>query len=177
MYQRQRNATLENIEQADLERTRLFIHTYHEINRRFASIFQKLSPGGSAKMLLERPDKPLEGGVAIEARPRRRKIASLAELSNTEKILVPISFYFATVAYMPSPFFIMDAFDDQLDDVDARRISAVIKELSASHQFLVISCNEVHLLFSDRSYRVSMHQGITNLDEITSTRNSSCKKH
>ena len=49
---------------------------YHEINREFSHTFQKLSPGGSAKMILDRPDKPFEGGVSIEARPRGKKISS-----------------------------------------------------------------------------------------------------
>ena len=64
-------------EKIELEKTRTFMKAYHEINREFSRIFQKLSPGGSAKMMLDRPDKPFEGGISIEARPRGKKISSL----------------------------------------------------------------------------------------------------
>ncbi|KKK51967.1 hypothetical protein LCGC14_3109660, partial [marine sediment metagenome] len=60
--QRERKSILDAIEKIELEKTRTFMKAYHEMNREFSRIFQKLSPGGSAKMLLDRPDKPFEGG-------------------------------------------------------------------------------------------------------------------
>ena len=60
--QRERKSILDAIDKIELEKTRTFMTAYHEINREFSRVFQKLSPGGSAKMLLDRPDKPFEGG-------------------------------------------------------------------------------------------------------------------
>ncbi len=73
--QRERKSILNAIDKIELEKTRTFMKAYHEINREFSRIFQKLSPGGSAKMILDRPDKPFEGGISIEARPRGKKIS------------------------------------------------------------------------------------------------------
>jgi len=102
--QRERKSILDAIDKIDLEKTRTFMKAYHEINREFARIFQKLSPGGSAKMILDRPDKPFEGGCSIEARPRGKRISSLEILSGGEKTLVALSFIFAVQEFYPAPF-------------------------------------------------------------------------
>ncbi|MFW9823139.1 MAG: AAA family ATPase, partial [Candidatus Thorarchaeota archaeon] len=54
--QRERKSILDAIDKIELEKTRTFMKAYHEINREFSRVFQKLSPGGSAKMILDRPD-------------------------------------------------------------------------------------------------------------------------
>ncbi|MFX0099370.1 MAG: AAA family ATPase, partial [Candidatus Hodarchaeota archaeon] len=86
--QRERKAILENIEKIELEKTRQFMRAFNEINLHFSELFSKLSPGGIAKMLLENPAKPFEGGIAIEARPRGKKIKTIESLSGGEKTLV-----------------------------------------------------------------------------------------
>jgi chromosome segregation protein len=164
--QRERKAILDSIERIELEKTRTFMKAYHEINRHFASIFQKLSPGGSAKMLLERPDKPFEGGVAIEARPRGKKISSLEILSGGEKTLVALSFIFAVQNFMPSPFYVMDEIDAALDGPNVHRVSMLIREFASNSQFLVISHREENIVNADRIYGISMQDGITDIFSV-----------
>ena len=165
--QRERKSILDAIDKIDLEKTRTFMKAYHEINREFARIFQKLSPGGSAKMILDRPDKPFEGGVSIEARPRGKKISSLEILSGGEKTLVALSFIFAVQEFIPSPFYIMDEVDAQLDGPNVHRVSMLLKEFSSQAQFLVISHREENIVNADRIYGVSMQQsGITDIFSV-----------
>src|SRR5271157_841679 len=164
--QRERKAILDSIERIELEKTRTFMKAYHEINRHFAAIFQKLSPGGSAKMLLERPDKPFEGGVAIEARPRGKKISSLEILSGGEKTLVALSFIFAVQNFMPSPFYVMDEIDAALDGPNVHRVSMLIREFASNSQFLVISHREENIVNADRIYGISMQDGITDIFSV-----------
>jgi chromosome segregation ATPase len=165
--QRERKSILDAIDKIELEKTRTFMTAYHEINREFSRVFQKLSPGGSAKMILDRPDKPFEGGISIEARPRGKKISSLEILSGGEKTLVALSFIFAVQEFYPAPFYIMDEIDAALDGPNVHRVSTVIQEFSRQAQFLVISHREENIVNSDRIYGVSMQQsGITDIFSV-----------
>jgi chromosome segregation protein len=165
--QRERKSILDAIDKIELEKTRTFMKAYHEINREFSRVFQKLSPGGSAKMILDRPDKPFEGGISIEARPRGKKISSLEILSGGEKTLVALSFIFAVQEFYPAPFYIMDEIDAALDGPNVHRTSVVIREFSQQAQFLVISHREENIVNSDRIYGVSMQQsGITDIFSV-----------
>jgi chromosome segregation ATPase len=165
--QRERKSILDAIDKIELEKTRTFMKAYHEINREFARIFQKLSPGGSAKMILDRPDKPFEGGVSIEARPRGKKISSLEILSGGEKTLVALSFIFAVQEFYPAPFYVMDEIDAALDSPNVHRVSMVIKEFAVQAQFMVISHREENIVNADRIYGVTMQQsGITDIFSV-----------
>ncbi|MFX1365848.1 MAG: hypothetical protein ACFE9Y_13105, partial [Promethearchaeota archaeon] len=165
--QRERKSILDAIDKIELEKTRTFMKAYHEINREFSRIFQKLSPGGSAKMLLDRPDKPFEGGVSIEARPRGKKISSLEILSGGEKTLVALSFIFAVQEFYPAPFYVLDEIDAALDGPNVHRVSMVLKEFSSQAQFMVISHREENIVNADRIYGVSMQQsGITDIFSV-----------
>ncbi len=165
--QRERKAILDAIEKIELEKTRTFMKAYHDINREFSRTFQKLSPGGSAKMLLDRPDSPFEGGVSIEARPRGKKISSLEILSGGEKTLVALSFIFAVQEFYPAPFYVMDEIDAALDGPNVHRVSTVIQEFSSQAQFLVISHREENIVNADRIYGVAMQQsGITDIFSV-----------
>jgi chromosome segregation protein len=165
--QRERKSILDAIDKIELEKTRTFMKSYHEINREFSRIFQKLSPGGSAKMLLDRPDKPFEGGISIEARPRGKKISSLEILSGGEKTLVALAFIFAVQEFYPAPFFVLDEIDAALDGPNVHRVSMAIREFSQQAQFLVISHREENIVNSDRIYGVSMQQsGITDIFSV-----------
>ncbi|KKK40564.1 hypothetical protein LCGC14_0492950 [marine sediment metagenome] len=165
--QRERKAIFDAIEKIDLEKTRTFMKSYHEINREFSRIFQKLSPGGSAKMMLDRPDKPFEGGVSIEARPRGKKISSLEILSGGEKTLVALSFIFAVQEFYPAPFYVLDEIDAALDGPNVHRVSMLLKEFAAQSQFLVISHREENIVNADRIYGVAMQQsGITDIFSV-----------
>lgn len=165
--QRERKSILDAIDKIELEKTRTFMKAYHEINREFSRIFQQLSPGGSAKMILDRPDKPFEGGVSIEARPRGKKISSLEILSGGEKTLVALAFIFAVQEFYPAPFYVLDEIDAALDGPNVHRVSTVIKEFASQAQFMVISHREENIVNADRIYGVSMQQsGITDIFNV-----------
>lgn len=164
--QRERKAIIDSIDRIELEKTRTFMKAYHEINRQFSLVFQKLSPGGSAKMILERPDKPFEGGIQIEARPRGKKISSLDILSGGEKTLVALSFIFAVQTQFPAPFYIMDEIDAALDGPNVHRVSMVIKEFAQQAQFIVISHREENIMNSEMIYGVSQQDGLTSIFSV-----------
>ncbi|MBY9005768.1 MAG: chromosome segregation protein SMC [Candidatus Lokiarchaeota archaeon] len=165
--QRERKSILDAIDRIELEKTQSFMKAYHEINREFSQIFKKLSPGGSSKMILDRPDKPFEGGISIEARPRGKKISSLEILSGGEKTLVALSFIFSIQEFYPAPFYILDEIDAALDGPNVHRVSTVIQEFSSQAQFIVISHREENIVNAERIYGVSMQKsGITDVFSV-----------
>ncbi|MHA1660571.1 MAG: AAA family ATPase [Promethearchaeota archaeon] len=165
--QRERKAIIDAIDKIELEKTRSFMKAYHEISRTFSAIFQKLSPGGSARLLLDRPDKPFLGGITIEARPRGKKISSIEILSGGEKTLVALAFIFSVQEFYPAPFFVLDEVDAALDVKNCSLVSILIKEFSQHAQFLVISHREENIVNADRIYGVSMQQsGITDVFSV-----------
>ena len=118
-------------------------------------------------MILDRPDKPFEGGVSIEARPRGKKISSLEILSGGEKTLVALSFIFSVEEFMPSPFYILDEIDAALDGPNVHRVSMLLKDFAHQAQFLVISHREENIVNADRIYGVTMQQsGITDIFSV-----------
>ncbi|MHA1648312.1 MAG: AAA family ATPase [Promethearchaeota archaeon] len=161
--QRERKSILDSLDRIELEKTRTFMKAYHEINRVFSEVFMKLSPGGSAKMMLDDPAHPFEGGISIEARPRGKKISSLEILSGGEKTLVALSFIFAIQNFYPAPFYVMDEIDAALDGPNVYRVSMVIKEYAQNCQFIVISHREENITNAERIYGVSMTNGITDV--------------
>ena len=117
-------------------------------------------------MILERPDKPFEGGIQIEARPRGKKISSLDILSGGEKTLVALSFIFAVQTQFPAPFYVMDEIDAALDGPNVHRVSTVIKEFADQSQFLVISHREENIMNSEMIYGVSQTDGLTSIFSV-----------
>ncbi|MHA1680030.1 MAG: AAA family ATPase [Promethearchaeota archaeon] len=164
--QRERKAILENIERIELEKTRQFMKAFNEMNMHFTTNFSKLSPGGVAKMVLENPAKPFEGGIVIEARPRGKKIKSIESLSGGEKTLVALSFIFSVEEFQPSPFYVMDEIDAALDGPNVHRVSSLIREFSDKSQFIVISHREENIVNADKIYGVSMKDAITDVFSI-----------
>ena len=161
--QRERKAIMDSIERLELEKRKQFMKAFHEINRVFSEVFEKLSPGGSARMLLENPSDPFAAGIEIEARPRGKKISSLDILSGGEKTLVALSFIFAVQTFYPAPFYIMDEIDAALDGPNVFAVSNVIKEYAKRAQFIVISHREENISNADRIYGVAMQNQITDI--------------
>jgi chromosome segregation protein len=118
-------------------------------------------------MILDRPDKPFEGGISIEARPRGKKVSSIEVLSGGEKTLVALSFIFAVQEFYPAPFYVLDEIDAALDGPNVHRVSKTIQEFAEQAQFLVISHREENIVNADMIYGVSMQKsGITDIFSV-----------
>ncbi len=121
------------------------LKVFDGINEKFKDVYADLSEGGEAELLIENMDNPFEGGLLIKARPKGKKVHRLEALSGGEKGLVSMSFIFAIQRYQPSPFYVLDEVDQNLDAINARNIAQMIKKNSERAQFLQISLREVTL--------------------------------
>ena len=117
--------------------------------------------GGEAALLLENEAEPFQGGLMVKARPPNKKVLRLEALSGGEKSLVSLAFIFAIQEYDPSPFYLFDEVDQNLDAVNAEKVARMIRNNSATAQFLQISLRKVTLKEADHIVGVTMTPGST----------------
>jgi len=140
------------------ESTELFLDTYNLIKRNFHAVFRRLFGGGRAELRLETPDKPLESGIDILAQPPGKKLEHISLLSGGEKSLTGVALLFAIYMVKPSPFCLLDEIDAALDEENVGRLSTLLKEFSASTQFVVITHNKRTVAGADTLYGVTMEE-------------------
>ena len=125
------------------------------INDNFKRVYKEISEGGDAELLLENEKDPFTGGLVIRANPSHKKILRLEALSGGEKSLVSMAFIFAIQEYDPSPFYLLDEIDQNLDAVNAERVARMIKRNSNTAQFVQISLRKITLKEADHIIGVS----------------------
>ncbi|MBI2347824.1 MAG: chromosome segregation protein SMC [Deltaproteobacteria bacterium] len=164
---------------ADLQRTivklnrvcRLrFKESFEEINQRFEEIFPRLFRGGKARLVLTDENDYLETGVDIVAQPPGKKLQSITLLSGGDKALTAVSLLFAIFLTKPSPFCFLDEVDAPLDDANLDRFNEMIKEMSQTSQFILITHNKRTMQAAEVLYGITM--GEPGVSKVVSVRMS-----
>ena len=144
-----------------------FMGVYNNISESFKTSFKEITGGGEAGLVLENKESPFEGGVTIKARMPRKKMYPVEALSGGEKSLVSMAFIFAIQGYDPSPFYLLDEPDQNLDGVNTEHIGRAIALQSSAAQFLVVSLHHAALRESDNVIGVFMgDDGASRLHQI-----------
>ena len=116
--------------------------------------------GGDVKEMIEQTEDELyqekNGGVDIEVKLPRKKTTSLDMLSGGERSLVGIAAVFALVSVSPPPFLVLDEIDAPLDERNARRFGAMLKDFSKRTQFIVVTHNRATMEAADILYGVTL---------------------
>ncbi|MCK5548077.1 MAG: hypothetical protein KAI64_03625, partial [Thermoplasmata archaeon] len=140
------------------------LSVFNRINENFKAVYREISEGGDAELVLENEEEPFQGGLIIKARPKNKKTMRLEALSGGEKSLVSMAFIFAIQEYEPSPFYLLDEVDQNLDALNAEKVAKMIQRNSTTAQFIQISLRKVTLKESDHVVGVTMDEtGISNL--------------
>ena len=144
-----------------------FMGVYNSISESFKTSFKEITGGGEARLVLENEKSPFEGGVTIKARMPRKKLYPVEALSGGEKSLVSMAFIFAIQGYDPSPFYLLDEPDQNLDGVNTEHIGRAIALQANAAQFLVVSLHHAALRESDNVIGVFMgDDGVSRLHQI-----------
>jgi chromosome segregation protein len=99
----------------------------------------------------------IEYGVEIKVQlPGSKSGRALTLLSGGERSLVALAFLFSVFLTRPCPFYIFDEAEAALDDVNIDRLVALLREHSASNQFIVITHQKRTMDAADCLYGVSM---------------------
>lgn len=145
-----------------------FINVFEKVKEHFSKLAPRLFGGGFADIELSDPQKPLESGVDIIARPPGKKLKSLELLSGGEKTLCAIALILATFLERPSPLCILDEVDAPLDEANLMRFLSLIKELSEKTQVIMITHNKQSMIASSELIGVTMQEpGATKLLSVS----------
>ncbi|MBI2105771.1 chromosome segregation protein SMC [Candidatus Woesearchaeota archaeon] len=146
------------IEEVESKKTGVFMKTFNEINKNFEGIFSQLTTKGTAHLVLENPEKPLEGGIQVMVKIANNKYLDIKSLSGGEKTLTALSFIFSIQEHEPAPFYLLDEVDAALDKKNSEKLSELIKKYSEKAQYIVITHNDSVISKADKLYGVSMHK-------------------
>jgi chromosome segregation protein len=159
--------TLENaIKKIDRKTRTRFKDTYQSVNKGLQELFPKLFGGGHAYLELTGDDL-LTTGVSIMARPPGKRISSIHLLSGGEKALTAVAFVFAIFRLNPAPFCLLDEVDAPLDDANAFRFTTLVKEMSESVQFIIVTHNKITMEMAHQLSGVTMREpGVSRLVQV-----------
>jgi chromosome segregation protein len=159
---------LQAIDKINKTARQLFRETFEQVRANFQKIFTTLFEGGEADLVLHRAEDPLEGEVQIVARPKGKRVDSVALLSGGERALTAISLLFSVYLIKPSPFCLLDEVDAPLDDVNVGRFVRLLKEFADRTQFVVITHNKLTMEAADHLYGVTMEErGVSRLVSVS----------
>lgn len=146
------------IRKIDRETKQKFRETYEKVDAGFRALFPKIFGGGAASLELDEEDDLLTSGVIVRAQPPGKRNSTIHMLSGGEKALTAISLLFALFQLNPAPFCVLDEVDAPLDDVNVGRFAQLVKEMSKTTQFIVISHNKVTIEMGDYLMGVTMQE-------------------
>lgn len=136
-----------------------------KINDEFQKSFEKIFNGGKAALKLTslknlvspETDLSAESGdgetgdgtsrqekleeLEISINLPRKRVHSIETLSGGEKSLTAIALIFAVSSVNPPPFLILDETDAALDEANSKKYGALLQELSAKTQLIVVTHN------------------------------------
>ena len=157
---------LDVMQKIDKETRVRFKETFDAVNTKLGELFPKVFGGGSATLELTGDDM-LDTGVTLMARPPGKKNSSIHLLSGGEKAMTAVALIFAIFHLNPSPVCLLDEVDAPLDDMNVTRFAALIREMSESVQFLVITHNKITMEMADYLMGVTMHEaGVSRLVSV-----------
>jgi len=159
------------IQQLDEVLRARFAQTFAAVNEEFNRLFVRLFAGGRAQLLLVDGAPGTEPGIEIEAQLPGKKLRSLSALSGGERVLVALALIFAMLRVHPSPFCIFDEVEAALDDANTTKFAALLRELAARTQVLIITHNKGTMEVADVLYGVTMEvPGVSKIISMRLTR-------
>lgn len=135
-----------------------FMETFQAINEKIQDVFSRLFEGGSARLILTEPEKPLETGVEFMIQPPGKKLTRISLLSGGEKTLSGIAFIFSIFLIKPAAFCLMDEIDAPLDESNVFRFNRLLKLIGENSQIVMITHNKHSMEFADTLLGITMEQ-------------------
>ena len=129
------------IRRIDEETRACLREVYETVNREFGGLFRKLFGGGEAELAMD-GSSFLDAQFEIRARPPGKRMFPVRLLSGGEKSATALAFIFALMRRTPPPFCVMDEADATLDDRRTGALVALLREMSAHFQCLVVTHNK-----------------------------------
>ena len=144
-----------------------FMETFQQVNQKMGEVFPRLFDGGTAKLILTEPEKPLETGVEFMIHPPGKKLTRMSLLSGGEKALSAIAFIFSIFLLKPASFCLLDEIDAPLDDVNVHRFNELLKIIGEKSQIIMITHNKNSMEFADTLFGITMeNKGVSKIVSV-----------
>jgi len=153
---RARETLLASIHEIESSSQEAFNVTFEAVRKAFEGVYARLYPGGQAKMWQTDPEHLAETGIEIAVQPPGKKMMPLHSLSGGERAMASSALIFALVQVKPSPFYLLDEVDAALDDANVDRFSAMVRDVAADAQLLIVTHNKKTMELASRMYGVTM---------------------
>jgi len=156
------------ISEIDKIATERFKKTFNQVRIYFNDIFKKIFSGGEGRLIIESEENILNSGIDIIARPPGKKTQNIELLSSGEKALTAIALSLALWKANPSPFCLFDEIDTSLDEVNAEKLTHILKgeDLNQS-QLILITHQKTTMEAADTLYGITMEEsGISKLVSV-----------
>ncbi len=127
------------------------------INHQLLDIFPQLFGGGEAKFVAS-CDNLLEATVAVQVQLPGKKQHRIQLLSGGEKALTAVALLFAIFSLNPAPFCLLDEVDAALDDANVLRLADLIRNMSKTVQFILITHNPLTMDVAQELVGVTMQE-------------------
>jgi chromosome segregation protein len=155
------------IQEIDEVSRQKFAEAFEAINANFRESFQTLFGGGMGEMRLTDETNVAESGIDIIASPPGKKLQNVLLLSGGEKALAALALLMAIFRYQPSPFCILDEVDAPLDEANIGRLMRLLREMSATTQFIIITHSKKTMESAQAMYGVTMQEpGVSRLVSV-----------
>ncbi|HLT30509.1 MAG TPA: chromosome segregation protein SMC [Myxococcaceae bacterium] len=148
----------EAITRIDATSRERFKQTFDIVNEKFQAVFPRLFGGGRASLVLTNDGPGQEPGVEIVAQPPGKKLQSVGLLSGGEKALTAVALIFGIFLIKPTPFCLLDEVDAPLDEGNVGRYNDMVREMSQTSQFILITHNKRTMEIGDTLYGVTMEE-------------------
>ncbi len=141
-----------------------FKETFDVVNDKFQQVFPRLFGGGRASLMLTNEGPGSEPGIEILAQPPGKKLQSVNLFSGDEKALTAVALIFGIFLIKPTPFCLLDEVDAPLDEGNVGRYNDMVREMSKTSQFILITHNKRTMEVGDTLYGVTMEEpGVSKL--------------
>ncbi len=147
----EKNAVFAMMDEIETKKHNIFMDTFKSISDNFKKIFGYIFKG-EGMLVLEKPSDPFAGGLSmkvVEDTPNGKKDRYIESMSGGEKSLLAIIFIFAIQTHKPSAFYILDEADAALDKENSKKLAQLVKQMSQSTQFIVVTHNDSMLSAAD----------------------------
>jgi len=144
-----------------------FRETFDQVNATFQELFPRLFNGGQAELRLTDESDLLETGIEVVAQPPGKKLQNVTLLSGGEKALTAVAMIFSIFLIKPAPFCLLDEVDAPLDDANIGRFNEIVRDMSESSQFIIITHNKRTMEIADNLYGITMEEpGVSKLVSV-----------
>jgi len=158
MLESEREAILKMIEEIDAKKYSIFMETFNAVSKNFSKLYSYISDD-KAELVLSDERDPFNSELLIKVKTKNNIAKRAESMSGGERSMLMLTLVFAIHMYKPSSIYIFDEIDAALDKENSKKLSQLLKQLSAESQFIVVSHNDTLISNADAAIGVAKVNG------------------